>query len=190
MSTEKVKSERSKIDYKFSNDDLKSLLVTRFESFSESALNESDLVHTSGLRTWKKVYQKGQWVNSCLDSLGVELYVGDVFNQATHHYWLTREGVEGPDGFETVETYSLDLEVDEETFEGKEIFLWMSGELMVESLKQNESLRNKKHFIGMGRSHDVVDSFISENSEILKDGFDVYAVHSLEQFKQDMILKD
>ncbi len=187
ISTEEAKATRTKRDYKLSDTDVKSLMVTRFESYNENVVSDLDLVHSAGLRTWKKLYKNGQWVNSCLDSLGVDLYVGDLLEQGVKDYWLTRDDVKGPEGFETVETYDLEVELDEDSFEGKDYFLWMSGELMVKSIEFNKDLRSKKHFIGMGRSSEMVESFMKENAELLEEGFEVFPIHSLEQFKKDLI---
>ncbi len=187
ISTQEVLAKRVKIDYKIKSLGLKSFMVTRFESYKRNVVSDKDLVHSAGLRTWKKLYESGQWVNSCLDSLGSDLYVGDLLSQGVQHYWLTHDDVIAPKGFQTVKAYALEVELNETSFLGKDYFVWMSGELMVKALKYNKSLCLKKHFIGMGRSYDVVEAFIRDNQDCLSEEFKVFPIYSLEQFKKDII---
>ncbi len=187
ISTQEVLAKRIKTDYRIKSSGLKSFMVTRFESYKKNVVSDKDLVHSAGLKTWKKLYQCGQWVNSCLDSLGSDLYVGDLLRQGVKHYWLTRDDVVAPKGFKTVKTYSLESKFNKTSFLNKDYFLWMNGELMVKSLKYNKSLRCKKHFIGMGRSYDVVKAFVKDNQDFLSKDFEVFPIYSLEQFKKDII---
>jgi len=161
----------------------KAIVASKFEGAAGllADIKESDILFTSGLQTWKKFFAKGVWVNGSLDNLGVENFEPDVLSEGFEKIWLTRSGVEAPKGFKTVQTYDLKVSIDEATFEGKDCFVWMSGELMKDCIEAHPQLKNKHHFLGMGRSRNVL-------STGLLDGVEVWPFYTVEQVLKDISL--
>jgi len=186
LSTIEVKAGRETIDCEFHESEKSSVMVTRFESFKSIEDKNYDELFTSGLKTWKKLYQKGVWVNGCLDSLGPSFYPKDVFSKGIkNHIWLTRKGVKGPDTFITKETYKLSTTLKESSFEGKEYFVWMSAELLIESLLKHPRLKEKCHFVGLGRSYERLEESLKETG--LKKGVNLFCFYNIKQLKNDLI---
>ncbi len=189
ISTKNVKAVRTK-DYQKLESKNSSILVTRKESYSSVKDQEYSELFTSGVKTWRALFKKGTWVNGCLDSLGADYYPKDIFSKGIDtHYWLTRSGVEGPIGFETLSTYDLSCSVKTSSFDGCEYFVWMSGELLLDSLKKYPELRNKIHFLGLGRSFDKVEYIINKGDEdtFLKKGVNLFAFYNIKQITKSLL---
>lgn len=161
----------------------KAFVVTKYEGlekfFDQAGL--SDVVFASGLKTWKKFYNNGVWVHGCLDNLGEEAFEPDVLARGFERIWLTRRGVEGPKTFKTIEVYDLETSIDPESFKDKDYFVWTSGELFTNCLKNHPELKNKCHFIGMGRSRDAL-------SPSLIDKVEIWPHYTVEQVLEDISL--
>ena len=189
VSSLEARSERNELEVLL-DDSKRSLLVTRKESFESIKDCGYEELFTSGLKTWKALYKKGTWVNGCLDSLGARLYPKDIFKKGIkEHAWLTRRGVIGPNGFKTYETYSVESRIDVKGFENKKYFVWMSGELLLKSLEGYPELKEKVHFVGLGRSFGLLDSKIEALGleTDLKRGVNLFPFYSIEQLKKDII---
>lgn len=155
------------------------LVFTREDSVpSDFIFQDDDLIFCSGVQTWKKLSKRGLWVNGCFDSLGVSQYP-ELFDRGRKRYWFTRSGVAAPRDFELVESYSLTWEMTNCYFKEKTYYAWMSGELLKECLEKYSFLANKMHFVGLGRSSDVLSE--------LK-GIKVFPFYSLTQLKEDILL--
>jgi len=162
----------------------KAFVASRFEGAEYIFSNErksDDVIFTSGLRSWKKFFEKGIWINGSLDNLGAENFEPNVLSESFESIWLTRSGIQAPEGFKAVHTYDLEVSIDESTFEGKDCFIWMSGELMKECIEKYPQLKAKHHFLGMGRSINVL-------STGLADGVEVWPFYTVEQVLEDISL--
>ena len=188
ISSLEVKSSRQSFDVKLDSKK-KSILVTRKESFDaikNQNLESVEEIYTSGLKTWKSLYKKDIWVNGCLDSLGTKLYPRDIFCRGIEeHSWLTRSGVKGPNGFKTYETYSVMSDLLSESFKDKKYFIWMSGEFFLQTIKKYPELKGKTHFLGLGRSFEVVEKKETETG--LKKGVHLFPFYNIEQLKKDIL---
>ena len=187
LSSLEAKSKRNQVELSLDSKKSRALLVTRKESFETIKDQDYDELFTSGLKTWKALFDQGKWVNGCLDSLGMKLYPKDVFEKGIEeHSWLTRVGVEGPKDFKTYSTYEVQTSVNESSFEGKEYFAWMSGELLIKSLKDHPELKEKVHFVGLGRSFEAVEALMKETG--LVKGENLFPFYDTKQLKNDIVL--
>lgn len=183
LSSEEATSIRKPVEGVHMPQGLRDLVVTRAEALPHYLhSHENDNIFVSGLKTWKKLYDQGYWACGSLDSLGEDYFISDLFKEKRVSYWLTREGIEGPAKFQTVETYSLQAEVDPKTFEKRSGFVWMSGELFIESLQSYKELYDRPHFLAMGRSMERAKKKLEE----LEIKVDLYPFYNLEQLKQSL----
>lgn len=180
VSSESVKAKRDQLNVELNSKGKKAFVVTKKASFQKDFFNaESDVLFSSGIKTWKKLFKDGHWVNGCLDSLGESQFEPDVLDAGFEKIWLTREGVPSPNGFKSVASYSLKTNLNLESFKDKDYFIWMSGELLLESLKRFPELYDKKHFIGLGRSLEKVRKV--ENESLLSSKLELYPFYTLDQ---------
>ena len=65
----------------------------------------------------------------------------------------------------------------------------MSGELLLDSLKKYPELRNKIHFLGLGRSFDKVEYIINKGDEdtFLKKGVNLFAFYNIKQITKSLL---
>lgn len=177
-------SKRTKINFDSSKiTDFDAIMVSRYEAFSESLKPMETFV--SGVKTWKKIFQKGHWVNGCLDSLGVSEYPKDLFKRGLkNHFWLTREGVKAPEGFTGISTYRVENKpIDDLSFE---YYVWSSGHQMVHEVLKNPELQSKLHFVGLGRSYDFALKNLNELN--LTEGLNFFTYYDLNQLRDEIII--
>jgi len=183
ISSVEVQNTRSQIDEVTFKDSKKALVASKFDGASHllEKITSKDVLYTSGLASWKKFFSKGVWVNGTLDQLGAENFESDVLADGFEKIWLTRSGLSGPKGFKTVHTYELKTSVDPASFEGKDYFVWTSGELFKNCLKDHPQLKTKCHFIGMGRSQEALKDQNASDVE-------VWPYYTVEQLTKDLTL--
>lgn len=178
---------RSKLNYDSTKvTELDSVVVTRFEAFDES-LKPLE-VFASGVSTWKKIFKnKRRWVNGCLDSLGASSYPRDLFKRGINkHYWLTREGVEAPDGFSKLSTYKVNTEPFRTEDLDFDYYVWSSGQQMVDEILKNPVLKSKVHFVGLGRSYEFACKHLNELN--LTEGLNFFTYYDLNQLLEDIVI--
>ena len=177
-------SKRSKIHYDSSSvTNTDAVLISRFEAYNENLAPLE--IFTAGVNTWKKVFKKGCWVNGCLDSLGANEYPRDLFKRGVkNHFWLTREGVEAPEGFTGIHTYRVENEpLDNLSFD---YYVWSSGHQMRIEILRNPELQSKIHFVGLGRSYEFALNNLNEVN--LKEGLNFFTYYDLNQLREEITI--
>jgi hydroxymethylbilane synthase len=169
LSSKEVTSKRTKLAHPDLGIGRKAFVATKYEGLEDFFDKKEvglDVIFAAGLKTWKKFYTEGVWIQGCLDNLGEDNFEPDVLHTGFEKIWLTRQGVKGPKSFKTLETYGLETSVDPKTFKNKEYFVWTSGELFANCLLKHPELKKKQHFLGMGRSRDALSTSITEGVEV------------------------
>lgn len=117
----------------------------------------SDIVWTSGLKTWKALAKRGVWVNGTSDSLGEKESKGiDIL--APHRHWAKWTHNETPSvqGATIIATYQLQLKEKPQNLDQYREFYWMSGSQFLYALKNEPTLLNAKHFCGPGNTFAII----------------------------------
>jgi hydroxymethylbilane synthase len=117
------------------------------------------IVWASGAQTWKRLAQRGVWVNGCAESLGehespnIETLVGGELD------WQKLTHADGyTDGaMPTLATYRLVAKNDDLNLEGKTHFFWKSGSSFEYALSLNPWLRQMIHFCGPGNTQQILE---------------------------------
>jgi hydroxymethylbilane synthase len=112
------------------------------------------IVWASGLQSWKRLAQRGVWVNGCAESLGehepqrIETIAGSElkWRKLTH----SEGDTEGP--MRTVATYRLAPKNGKPNLSGKSYFFWKSGSSFDYALSHNPWLLQMTHFCGPGNT--------------------------------------
>jgi len=122
-------------------------------------LAEQTLVWASGQETWKRLADRGVWVNGCAESLGeqespgIETLAGEPLRwlKLTHDRGYT-EG-EMP----SLGTYTLVSKRENPDLSGKRYFFWRSGSSFEQALALNPWLKEMTHFCGVGNTQRILE---------------------------------
>ena len=117
------------------------------------------IVWASGAQTWKRLAQRGVWVNGCAESLGehespnIETLVGGELN------WQKLTHADGyADGaMPNVATYRLVPKNGDLNLEGKTHFFWKSGSSFEYALSLNPWLKWMTHSCGPGNTQRILE---------------------------------
>ena len=120
-------------------------------------IDASQIVWTSGLQTWKRLTQRGIWVNGSAESLGehesprIEILVGSAIE------WLKLTHSEGYEGeMPVLATYRLVPRNGLLDLKGRKHFFWKSGSTFEYALSQNPWLKDMKHYCGPGNTFRIL----------------------------------
>lgn len=122
-------------------------------------IKPNQIVWASGVQTWKRLAQRGVWVNGCADSLGehesphIETLVDGKLN------WLKLTHADGyADGMmPTLATYRLVPKNGHVDIAGKTHFFWKSGSSFEYALSLNPWLKQMTHACGPGNTQRILE---------------------------------
>jgi len=136
------------------------LWVAKADALPEDAsVFDSQIVWTSGSKTWLKLASRGIWVNGSADGLGeqedphIETLVGKDVN------WTKLTHADAPNESAGIlpltmfPTYRLIPKAESPSLEGRQHFFWSSGSAFERALQLNPWLRSMTHSCGPGNTH-------------------------------------
>jgi len=135
------------------------LWVAKAEALpNDWTVEPGQIVWASGVQTWKRLAQRGVWVNGCAESLGehesphIETLVGGELS------WQKLTHADGcADGaMPTVATYRLVPKNGHLNLEGRTHFFWKSGSSFEYALSLNPWLKQMTHFCGPGNTQRIL----------------------------------
>ncbi len=118
----------------------------------------SQMVWASGVQTWKKLADRGIWVNGCAESLGeqeaprIETLAGG----AVDWLKLTHDGGYTDGDMASLATYRLVPKREVDDLLGKKYFFWKSGSAFEYALSQHPWLKEMTHFCGPGNTQRIL----------------------------------
>jgi hydroxymethylbilane synthase len=127
------------------------LWVTKADALPEAwEVSATQLVWTSGLKTWKKLAARGIWVNGSAEGLGEEN--DQQLNYFTTKIWTKLSHLEGyhNPSMQYLATYALVPKKNFPDLNGYEEFFWNSASSFDLALQHNPWLLAKKHYCGLG----------------------------------------
>jgi hydroxymethylbilane synthase len=135
----------------------KGIYVSRSNAIeSSNLLDDSNIVWTSGVDTWKSLAQKGYWVNGTSDSLGENnspeesLFKEISWLKVTHKDNLDKDK-------EVLVSYELNpLDVSERLLEC-EYFYWMSASSFGLAIEKYPELKDRNHACGLGQTFKFIE---------------------------------
>ena len=126
------------------------------------------VVWTSGLTTWKKLAQRGVWVNGSSESLGevesprIETLLG------RSPKWLKLSHTRGvkPEGWGFLPTYKLVSRQQVPDLSNKKYFFWMSASQFFEALRHFPEIREKSHACGPGHTFQILKEELGNHGQL------------------------
>jgi hydroxymethylbilane synthase len=126
---------------------------------SDWRVRPEQIVWASGVQTWKRLAQRGIWVNGCAESLGeheppqIETLTGS----GAHWQKLTHADGYMDGAMPTVATYRLVAQNGDLNLEGKTHFFWKSGSSFEYALSLNPWLKQMTHSCGPGNTQRILE---------------------------------
>ena len=146
----------------------------------EAQIHSTNIVWTSGIKTWKSLAARGIWVNGTSDGLGenVDPDIGDL----TINPWikLTHKLAPKTKIKEAVHTYLLkELPIDDRIVD-KKFFYWMSSSAFNYVLSQYPEIINQYHACGPGNTYETI-------KKVLKDPKRLEVVLTYDVWKNNLV---
>jgi hydroxymethylbilane synthase len=122
------------------------------------SLSPSQIVWASGLHTWRRLAQRGVWVNGCAESLGEQEdpRIENLAGSEREWFKLTHADGYAGNGTKTLATYRLIPKNDNPQFKDQTYFFWTSGSGFERALALNPWLKQMTHFCGPGNTQRVL----------------------------------
>ena len=149
------------------------LWISRDNALPEGQnIDSSNMIWTSGVKTWLKLAKKGYWVNGTADSLGEE--DPKVSNLTNNRKWVkfTHSQVKGkyfknpniPENAKILSTYKLKPLSINEDLSKKTHFYWMSGSAFKLALDNYPEIIQSQHACGPGNTYKYIKKYIKDNN--------------------------
>ena len=130
----------------------KGIYVSRSNTIGSSALiNESNIIWTSGIKTWKSLAKKGYWVNGTSDSLGENYSPEESPFKKTEWLKVTHQNNKN-DEKEILVTYKLEPLKISDRIKDCHYFYWMSASSFELALKEYPEIIDRNHACGLGKT--------------------------------------
>ena len=146
----------------------------------KSQINSTNIVWTSGIKTWKSLAQRGVWVNGTADGMG-ENFDSNIAN-LTSNPWikLTHQSASQSKIKDVIFTYILrELPLDQD-FSNKIFFYWMSSSAFKHVLKQYPDIINGYHACCTGNTYEAI-------KKVIKDPKHLEIVLSYKAWKKELV---
>ena len=149
------------------------LYVSRENALPEDmSIDSTNVIWTSGVKTWKKLAKKGYWVNGSSDSLGEEnpnikfLSKNKKWVKLTHNFTPKNylKSHNKPENARIIATYELNPVEILEDLSGKSHFYWMSGSAFKLVLKNYPEIINANHACGPGNTYKYICKYVDKNN--------------------------
>ena len=134
----------------------KGIYVSRSNAIQSAGLiDDSNIIWTSGIDTWKSLAKKGYWVNGTSDSLGENNSPEESIFQKVD--WIKVSHKDNlNENKSVIATYELSpLEVSKRLLEC-DYFYWMSASSFELALKKYPELKGRNHACGLGKTFELI----------------------------------
>jgi hydroxymethylbilane synthase len=141
----------------------KNILATRGNVLeSKEKIDSSNILWTSGVKTWFQLAKKGFWVNGSFDSLGESK---DNLKFLSDNQWvkLTHSSSLDFSIKERLFTYKLTRNKIDENLSKKTHFYWMSGSAFEYAIEEFPLILEKFHSCGPGNTYEIIKKNVTED---------------------------
>ena len=138
----------------------KGIYVSRSNAIQSAGLiDDSNIIWTSGIDTWKSLAKKGYWVNGTSDSLGENNSPEESIFQKVD--WIKVSHKDNlNENKSVIATYELSpLDVSERLLEC-DYFYWMSASSFELALKKYPELKGRNHACGLGKTFELIEKTV------------------------------
>ena len=138
----------------------KGIYVSRSNAIQSAGLiDDSNIIWTSGVDTWKSLAKKGYWVNGTSDSLGENNSPEESIFQKVD--WIKVSHKDNlNENKSVIATYELSpLDVSKRLLEC-DYFYWMSASSFELALKKYPELKGRNHACGLGKTFELIEKTV------------------------------
>jgi hydroxymethylbilane synthase len=157
------------------------ILVSRANALqSNFTQQDGQLIWTAGLTTWKKLAQRGYWINGSNEGLGDELFQQInflPFYTDNFQSWVKLTHNKTPTEFQNlpiIETYSLNRLDTNIEWKKKKVCYWKSGSAFLQALKEYPQIIQAKHICGPGITYKTIQKYVPKELIKLNLNFDTF----------------
>ena len=146
----------------------KCLWVSRQSALPQNQeIHFSNIIWVSGLETWKKLAERGIWVNGTSDGLGED--VDPNIQSLTKNEWIKLTHLNSPASKikNVIHTYELEKNDILLNLENKKYFYWMSSSAFTYAINKYPNIKNKFHFCGPGNTYKEIKKILGDESKNL-----------------------
>ena len=141
----------------------KNILATRGNVLEgKEKIDSSNILWTSGVKTWFQLAKKGFWVNGSFDSLG-ESYDNLKFLSDNQWIKLTHSSSLDFSIKERLFTYRLIKNKINQNLSQKTHFYWMSGSAFEYAIEKFPEIIEKFHSCGPGNTYEIIKKNVTED---------------------------
>tara|TARA_Y100001978_G_scaffold150573_1_gene135703 strand:- start:193 stop:1701 length:1509 start_codon:yes stop_codon:yes gene_type:complete len=141
----------------------KNILATRGNVLgSKEKIHNSNILWTSGVKTWFQLAKKGFWVNGSFDGLGESQ---DNLKFLTNNQWIKLTHSSSLDFSikDRLFTYKLTKNKIDEDLSKKTHFYWMSGSAFEYAIEKFPTILEKFHSCGPGNTYEIIKKNVTED---------------------------
>lgn len=131
-------------------------------------LEPSRLVWCAGLHTWRKLAERGIWVNGTSDGLGeIEAPEADhLAGRPVNWIRLTHDRPVARRGANELATYRLVSSGAVPDLSPYSHFFWTSGSRFLEAIERHPEIRDRWHACGPGHTYDIIRETLGSDDQI------------------------
>tara|TARA_Y100000590_G_scaffold10188_1_gene12518 strand:- start:33 stop:1556 length:1524 start_codon:yes stop_codon:yes gene_type:complete len=132
----------------------------------ESLLSSTNIVWTSGLKTWKALSDRGIWVNGSSDSMGEDFNPN--INTICEFPWIKLTHNNSPKSLITnvISTYELVEEQNMPNLLNKKYFYWMSSSAFKLAISKEPKVLEGYHACGPGNTFKEIQKMLKDPSKL------------------------
>jgi len=133
---------------------------------NECILSSTNIVWTSGLKTWKALSDRGVWVNGTADNMG-EDFNPNIYNLCQLP-WIKFTHSKSPQSLikNTISTYDLVEEDKIPDLSNKKYFFWMSSSAFKIAISRYPSILEENHACGLGNTFKEIKKVIKDPQKL------------------------
>lgn len=143
--------------------------VARADALPKSwSIDSSRRVWAAGLRTWRRLAERGVWVNGSAEGLGEDEDPGiDIIaDRTTRWIKLTHDRAEAEQAHERLATYRLISDGDPPDLSEFTHFFWTSGSRFLEAIERQPDIAGRWHGCGPGNTHKIIRDRLGSDDRI------------------------
>ncbi len=131
-----------------------------------SKISNSNIVWTSGIKTWKSLAKKGIWVNGTSDGMGEDMNPN--IKSINNYPWIKLTHSLSPESAikNKIITYKLIKKKINHNLKDKKYFYWMSFSAFKYALEKNPSIIFANHSCGPGNTYNEIKKIIKDSSKL------------------------
>ena len=160
---------REPIDFDASSLNGRDLYVARFDALPESySPQENQVVWVSGSRSWRKLCERGVWVNGSHEGLGESegLPIESIMGRKADFVKLSHGEKTEISQFPVIPTYRLIDKNEVPNLQSQKYFYWASFSNYIRAVKKYPQIRAARHACGPGHTYKLLKDDLGQAASV------------------------